>query len=409
MALALRGAPLIDGTGRDPFDATILVDGDRIRMVIESDPSKPVDTEVLDVSGLTLLPGLIDAHSHLGIVSAGHMADLPLALIAGHLFGNAERCLLSGHTTAREVAGADGGLKTAIELGVVRGPRLFPSGPLISQTGGHGDHWFSFLDHHHQPYFGNAGLTEAFNVVDGPDEMRRAVRRAFKHGATQIKLCVSGGVVSLTDSLSDTQFTVDEMRVAVEEAKARGTYVTAHALNTQGIRNGLEAGLECFEHGMDLDEQTVEQLAASGAALVPTLTVLELLFEKYEDWSVPEAVLPKARVLVDKAKASLRLAFDGGVTVGSGSDELGPDQNRRGLEIALKAEVIGPMEAIVSATKTNARILRVEDDLGTVEEGKFADIIAINGDPLAEPRLFDDPEAVKLVIKGGQVVKDIRA
>lgn len=407
MTLVLTGAPVIDGTGADPFAADLVVEGNRIAALHAR--TAPAKADVLDVSGLTVLPGLIDAHSHLGIVSAGHMADLPLAVIAGYLFGNAERCLMSGHTTAREVAGADGGLKQAIELGLVKGPRLFPSGPLISQTGGHGDHWFSFLDHHHSPYFGNAGLSEAFAVVDGPDEMRRAVRNAFKHGATQIKLCVSGGVVSATDSLTDTQFSIEEMKVAVEEAKARGTYVTAHALNTQSVLNGLEAGLECFEHGAVLDEATVARLRSAGAAVVPTLTVLELMFEKWEDWGVPQDVLPKARGLLDLAKTSLKLAYDGGVLIGSGSDELGPDQDRRGLEIALKAEVIGPMAAIVSATQSNARILRMADELGTVEEGKLADLIAVDGDPLAEPRLFDDPSRIKLVIKDGVVVKDIRS
>jgi imidazolonepropionase-like amidohydrolase len=407
MTLVLRGAPVIDGTGREPYDATVVLDGSRIISVAEQAPA--TRAEELDLTGLTLLPGLIDAHSHLGIVSAGHMADLPLAVIAGYLFGNAERCLMSGHTTAREVAGADGGLKTAIELGLVKGPRLFPSGPLISQTGGHGDHWFSFLDHHHAPYFGNAGLTQAFEVVDGPDEMRRAVRRAFKHGATQIKLCVSGGVVSATDSLTDTQFSVEEMKVAVEEAQARGTYVTAHALNVQSVLNGLDAGLECFEHGAVLDEPTVARLAAAGAAVVPTLTVLELIFEKWQDWGVPENVLPKARGMFESAKASLKLAYDGGVIVGSGSDELGPDQDRRGLEIALKAEVIGAMPAIVSATQTNARILRIADELGTVEADKLADLIAVDGDPVAEPRLFDDPTRIKVVIKDGVIVKDIRS
>ncbi|MHB8509227.1 MAG: metal-dependent hydrolase family protein [Candidatus Dormibacteria bacterium] len=407
MSLVLTGAPLIDGTGRDPFDATVLVEGDRITSLAAI--ATPAGTEILDVSGLTLLPGLIDAHSHLGVVSAGHMAELPLAVIAGYLFGNSERCLMSGHTTAREVAGADGGLKRAIELRLVKGPRLYPSGPLISQTGGHGDHWFSFLEHHHTPYFGNPGLSHTFDIVDGPDEMRRAVRNAFKHGATQIKLCVSGGVVSATDSLTDTQFSIDEMKVAVEEAKARGTYVTAHALNKQSVLNGLAAGLECFEHGVGLDENTVARLAKAGAAVVPTLTVLALIFEKWRDWGIPEDVLPKARGLLDDARRSVKLAYDGGVMVGSGSDELGPDQDRRGLEISLKADVIGAMAAIVSATQTNARIMRVAEDLGTVEVGKLADVIAVDGDPLSEPALFDDPSRVKLVIKDGVVVKDIRS
>jgi len=408
MPLVLQGAPLIDGTGRDAHAATIVVDGERIATVSESTPAPMADAEVLDLDGLTVLPGLIDAHTHLGIVESMHMAAIPLAVIAAQMFGNAERCLLSGHTTAREVAGADGGLRQAIDMGAIPGPRLYPSGPLISQTGGHGDHWFPWLDHHHQPFFGVAGLSQPFEVANGPDEIRLAVRNAFKHGATQIKLCVSGGVVSLTDSLSDTQLTVDEMRAAVEEATARGTYVTAHCLNVRALENGLEAGLQCFEHGVGLDEKTAAKVAAAGAAIVPTLTVIELMFEMYEEWGIDPIVLPKARVVLDDAKNSLRIAHEAGVKIGSGSDELGPAQNRRGLEIALKAEIIGAMNAIVSATRTNAEIMRIDDKLGTVEEGKLADLIAIEGDPLANPRIFDDPDNVKVVIKGGEVVKDIR-
>ncbi|HEX9888558.1 MAG TPA: amidohydrolase family protein [Nitriliruptorales bacterium] len=409
MALALTGGTLIDGTGADPVaGATVVTDGERIGAV-GADLPRPNGVEVIEVDGLTVLPGLVDLHTHMGVINVEDPGAMSVAETAAHLFRNAELCLLSGHTAAREVAGADGGLKRAIDQGLLPGPRLYPSGPLICQSGGHGDLSTPWIDHHHHaPFHGTPGLTQLSEVADGPDGVRLAVRGAFQRGATQIKVCVSGGVVSLTDSLEDTQFSVEELKAAVEEAHARGTYVTAHAHNVRSINNGLDAGLECFEHGTWLDEQTVSRLAEAGAALVPTLTVTALAVENWREWGIPEEVLPRFEGVTDAMKASLKLAFDAGVTIGSGTDILGPNQQRRGLEIALKAEVIGPMEAIVSATKTSAEILRASQDLGTVEEGKYADLIAVKGDPLAHPGLFEDADNIVLVVKGGHVVKDLR-
>jgi imidazolonepropionase-like amidohydrolase len=191
------------------------------------------------------------------------------------------------------------------------------------------------------------------------------------------------------------------------EARARDTYVTAHAHNVASIVNGLEAGLECFEHGTFLDEPTAARMAAAGAALVPTLSVLHLMKENWRTWGIPEHVLPRLDGVAEASERSIQIAVAAGVTVGSGSDMLGPDQIARGLEIALKATVMGPMEAIVSATSTSARILR-RSDLGIVEPGRLADIIAVDFDPLAEPEAWQDPDRVVLVIKGGIVVKDRR-
>jgi imidazolonepropionase-like amidohydrolase len=404
MALVLEGGTLIDGSGRDPVPGSrVVVEGERIASV---GGQRPRDAEPLEVTGLTVLPGLIDLHTHMGILSAAAPEAIPPAVAAAQLFRNAELCLLSGHTTAREVAGADGGLRQAIDAGLVAGPRLFPSGPALCQSGGHGDLSPAFLPHHHDP--GVPGLAQMTIVCDGPDRVRAAARTAFRRGATQLKVIISGGIVSLTDRLEDTQFTVEELRAAVAEARARDTYVTGHAHNVASIRNGLEAGLECFEHGTFLDEETAAQMAAAGAALVPTLTTIRLLASEWRAWGVPEAVLPRVTGAEEAMREAVKIAYAAGVTVGSGTDILGPEQNRRGLELALKAEIVGPMEAIVSATATNARILRRDHELGTVQPGKLADLIAVAGDPLADPTLFDDPDRVVLVVQGGRVVKDTR-
>ncbi len=414
MGLVFRGATLIDGTGRDPVErAVVAIDGSRITSVGRSE----VTGEVVDLDGLTLLPGLIDVHTHLGLATELHAlsapGSVPLAQLAAQIFTNVELALEAGFTTVREVGGLDGGVARAVELDLLRGPRVLPAGPLISQTGGHGDHrpQYQVLDHPHGPtgVMDHPGLVQLMSICDGPDEVRIAARRAFRHGATHIKVCVSGGVVSITDRLEDTQLSVAELRAAVEEAHARDTYVTAHAHNVRGIRSGLEAGIECFEHATFLDEETASALAAAGAAIVPTLAVVRLLrTDMAEAFGLTDAMIERAAGAEQAMANSMKLAIDAGVTVGSGSDLLGPHQNRRGLELVLHAGIVGAREAIVQATSTNAKIIRRDHELGTIEEGKLADLIAVDGDPLTEPELFDDPSRVKLVVKNGRIEKDLR-
>ncbi len=405
MGYRLHARAIVDGTGRDPIDrGTVAIDDNRIGAVGAPAPGGAgTDVDCLD---LTVLPGLIDAHTHMGLVEGDRLGVMPPALLAAHLFRNAELCLASGHTTAREVAGADGGLAQAIAAGLISGPRLFPSGPMLTQTGGHGEFGPPFLDHHHH-FTGLPGLSEPSVRCDGPDQVRIAARNAFRHGATQIKVCVSGGVVSLTDRLEDVQFTVPELRAAVEEAAARDTYVTAHAHNVDGIERGLEAGLQCFEHGTFLTEATAARMAAAGASLVPTLAVIHLLTTEYERYGLGEYVVPRVQGVEEAMGKAVLIAMEAGVRVGSGTDLLGPEQNRRGLELALRSRLHSPMAAIVSATRSNAEILHVADRLGTLEPGKLADCIGIDFDPLDSPEGFDDPDRVRLVIQDGSVVKDL--
>ena len=409
MTLVLGGGTLIDGTGADPVgDTVVVVEGELLTRVGHRAAFTAEGAEMLDCDGLTLLPGLIDAHSHLGLIAVDAPERVPPAVAAARIFRNCELALDAGFTTVRDVAGIDGGVAQAVAEGLVRGPRILPSGPILSQTGGHGDHAPAFLDASHYAYEGIAGISQINVTCDGPDQVRLAARRAFRHGATQIKVCVSGGVVSFTDRLEDAQLTVAELRAAVEEAEARGTYVTAHAHNVRGILNGLEAGVSCYEHGTFLDEATARRMAEAGADLVPTFAVLRLMTRQWRDWGVPEAVLPRLAGVEDAMAASMKLATAAGVRVGSGSDLLGPRQEHRGLELVIKSELLDPMAAVTSATSVNATILRLGERIGRVAEGLVADVVAVDGDPLAEPSLFDDPDRVVLVVKAGQVVKDTR-
>lgn len=405
MSLLLRGVTLIDGTGAEPVaNATVAVDGAFFGDISE-DAKPSAGAESLDLDGLTLLPGLIDAHTHLGIVDMHESDRTSPAELAAQIFANCGLALDGGFTTARDVGGIDGGVAATVALGLVRGPEILPSGPLLSQKGGHADHQSPWIDHPHA--HGVPGLVQTGITCDGPDEVRKAARIVLQRGATQVKVCISGGVASYTDKITDTQFSVEELRAAVEEAKARDTYVTAHAHHAKAILNGLEAGVECFEHGTYLDEATATKMAAAGAILVPTLAVTRLFISEADAWGLPTEFIPRMMGIEQAMAASMKLARDAGVTIGSGSDILGPNQNRRGLELVMKAELLGPMEAIVSATSTNAKVLR-RPDLGSVETGKQADLIAVSGDPLTDPELFDDPDCVILVIKSGRIVKDLR-
>lgn len=400
----LQGATLIDGTGAEPLPhAVVEIDG---RVITSVGARAGTGPDVVDLEGLTLLPGLIDAHTHLGAVRGASepVGTVSIAELAGHLFRNCELALEAGFTTCRETGGVDAGIVRAIEQGLLAGPRILPSGAAIAQEGGHGTLMPPFSDCFCP--LAIPGLLQITAMCSGPDDVRLAVRRNFRRGATQIKLMVTGGVVSLTDELNETQLTVEEIRAAVVEADARHTYCTVHAHNPRGVRNAVAAGVRCVEHGTDLDEETAAMMADAGCALVPTLAVARLMASEHARWGLPEMVVPRVRGVEKGMGDALLMARRFGIPIGSGSDLLGSDQNRRGLELVLRSELEDPMTAIRSATLDNARILHRSDRVGSVEPGKLADLVALDGDPLAEPALFDDPARIVLVIKDGSVCKD---
>ncbi len=400
----LGGATILDATGADPYrGSSVLVGDGHIRAIGEPTSS---DATAIDLDGLTLLPGLIDAHAHHGIVEVHDADRTPLAVLAARIVANLGRTLQEGFTTSREMGGLDGGFAQAVAEGMVSGPRLFPSGPLLCTTAGHGDLGPSYLPHSAHSHDRVPGLVQNGRPVDGPDAVRRAAREAFRHGATQLKMCISGGVVSLTDRMEDVQFSVDEMRAAVEEAEARHTYVAAHAHNTDAIRRGLEAGIHSFEHGTFLDAATAELMAARGAVLVPTLTVLVRWLADPGD--VPVTSRDRIASSLSAMQQAVRLGVEHRITMGSGSDLVGAVQQGRGDEIVHKAALVGAMDAIIAATRTNASILGWGDRLGTIEVGKIADLIAVDGDPLADPSVLADPRRIVLVVQDGRIVKDTR-
>jgi imidazolonepropionase-like amidohydrolase len=404
----LHGATLVTATGADPAPAGLLIE-DGLIARIGGDP--PRGAEVVECAGLTITPGLIDAHVHLGMSSAIDASinyGMSAAEIAADMFANCSQTLYAGFTTVRDCGGIDAGLPRAVDAGKVVGPRILQCGPIHCQTGGHG---------HFAPDWEPTdmwcardipGLRSLSVLSDGPEQMRKNARESFRRGAQFLKLCVTGGVISKHDELTDTQFTVDEIAAAVAEATARGAYVTVHAHNTTGIRNAVKAGARGVEHGTGIDEETAELMAANQVALVPTLAAVEAVLGNAVAGLPPE-VAARATHVRDAMVSGLLAAKQAGVRVGSGSDLVGPVQGHRGEELVLRAAVESPMEALMSATRTNADILGIADQIGTLEVGKRADVVAFAGDPLENPKLFADPSSVVLVVQDGVVVKDTRA
>jgi imidazolonepropionase-like amidohydrolase len=403
--IVFRNAFLIDGNGGDPApNATVVVSDGTVREVTPDDKTtKVVGGRVIDVKGKTMMPGLIDAHVHPNIfdLSMERLAALPTAVYVHRTTRNLETDIDLGFTTLRDAAVLDSGFRSAIDQGLIRGPRLLLSVRHLMQSG--------WGDEQEPGAHDRLGIFP--RVCDGPDEVRRAARQALGHGADQIKVMADGEVVA--ESKSDRarpgqwKFTVDELRAAVETAEAAGTYVMAHAYSPRAIQNCLTAGVRSIEHGNLMDAETAQMMATEGAYYVPTLTVYDVLAKEQRE-ELDAYTLEKLAMVRHKGRQALELAYRAGVKIGSGSDIVGPYQHLKGRELALKADVMTPMEAIVSATRTNAELIQMSDRLGTLEPGKLADLIVMDGNPLEDLTLFENGlERVVLVMREGKIVKDL--
>jgi len=400
------GGLVADGSGGDPSAVDVCVTDD----VISAIGRAPAGATTLDLDGRLLTPGLIDAHVHLGLSSpirAQFGFQLSAAEIAADIFANAGHALDAGFTTVRDTGGIDGGVVDAIAKGKVRGPRVLTCGPVQCQTGGHGYYgaeWepTELWQEHHVP-----GLCALSLMSGNANELRRNVRESFRRGASFLKLCVTGGVVGGHDRLSDTQFTVEEIAVAVEEAAARGTYVTVHAHNNAGIRNAVRAGVRCVEHGTDIDEPTAALMREHDVALVPTFAVVDQILEG-DGMDLDPVTKVRVAGVQDRMAAALKIARGAGLRIGLGSDLIGPNQQRRGEELRLRSELESPMQALASATNVNANILGLGETLGMVRVGLRADLVAWQSNPLEDAKAFADPDMAALVVKDGRIVKDVR-
>src|SRR5690242_15938120 len=401
MPTAIRCGTLIDGTGADPVrGATLLIENDTITG-IATNGEVPRDAEVIDAGHLSVMPGMIDCHVHLGSSTWGLQERLltPFSLIIAHALNHARITLEAGFTSVRDAAGTPRGVKMAIDQGLFPGPRLRIAVSALSQTGGHGDTVMP----------NGASIRPVselpLTVVDGIEAVRKATREVLRAGADQIKVHTSGGVMSPNDEPGATGFSPDEIAAIVYEARAAGKTVMAHAQATQGIKNAVLGGISSIEHGIYLDEEVIEEMKKRGTYFVPTLVAPLWVIRRAEKdpASVPPYALRKAREVMAAHQASFRLAVERGVRIAMGTDTgVGPHgSNAEELERMVEGGMT-PMQAIVPTTKSAAECARIAHLTGTLEVGKRADVLGIDGDPLADIRVLQNKDKLALIVRDGK-------
>lgn len=402
--LVLRGGTLIDGTGRPPLpDAAVVVDGGRIERVVSGPGADlPAGAEVVDVTGMTILPGLIDCHDHLAFhgYELASRWDLNEPGSTRHLrtARTIERTLAMGYTTVRDAGGLDAGFRAAIDEGLLRGPRLLTAVAIISPIGGIGDRVSP--SGHECMVPADPALPRG--VANGAEDVRRVVRLMIRAGADVIKCATTGGASSRAGhGPLDPAFDAHEMRALVDESHALGRRVMCHALGGPGLRIALEAGVDSIEHGCYLDEEPelLALMAERGTFFVPTLTVYE-----YHRESKVAHVRERARALREHHVESIQRALAAGVRVVAGTDAGGHGHPANAAELEhLVAAGLTPMQAIQAATGWAAECLGLEREIGTLDKSKRADLVVVAGDPLADVRVLQTPDRIRLVLKNGVV------
>jgi len=393
-----HGGDVFDGTGADPGPADVVVEGDRIVHVGAAGTGD--GDAAVDLAGRALLPGLFDCHVHVLFSGIDLVRDLqrPFSYRFFLAARNLEATLRTGITSVRDAAGADAGVRQAVVDGLIAGPRMQIAVDMLSQTGGHGDEHFPCG--HDVPLLSAPYPGKPATVVDGPDEMRRAVRELVRAGADVLKVATSGGVLSVASDPHAAQLRPAELDVLVEEATAAGRFVMAHAQAAAGIKNAVRAGVRSIEHGVFLDHEAIELMLERGTWLVPTLVAPTWVLESVEAGAtLSDASVRKAREVVAVHADSFARAVAAGVKVAMGTDAgVGPHgENLRELSL-MAGGGMSPAEVLRSATQEAARLLGVEDERGTVEPGKLADLVVLGGDPYD---LAAMPERIEQVWLGG--------
>lgn len=400
--VALVAKALIDGTGQVIFSPAVLIDNNKI-VAVTTKAKLPKDVTLIDLGDYTLLPGLIDLHVHPNLTTGDYQVDhLKASSAAKALLGlkNLQDILAAGWTTVRVAGDGDVGyanleIRDAINKGMFTGPRIFGAGHYLSTTGGGGD--INFLSYEQRVVAD--GL-----IVDGPEEVRKAVRTEIKYGSDWIKLLVTGAFMSAGDNPNNVHFSAEELKAAVDEASKRDVPVMAHAHAAEGIKLAVRSGVRTIEHGSFIDEEAMDLMIQKGTWLIPTFCV----HTYFEQQPTVDPALQKSLEIGRRTKesmyANMRLAVKKGVKFGLGSDNVGWPASFSASELAEYVSIgMTPMQAILCATKVNAEILRKEKELGTIEPGKLADLIAVKGDPLKD---ITELQRVKFVMANGKVVKN---
>jgi len=379
----------------------VLVEGDRFREVSDR-PIRSEAATVVDCGGRVLMPGLIDCHVHCmhDEVYMRRMEDVPLTLATARAAVRLRSMLDRGFTTVRDTGGTDWGIKTAVDEGLIVGPRLFVAGRSIGPTGGHADGRGRTNVGYPCPCCNTMAYLR--QMADGEDEIRQVVREQMRQGCDHVKIMVSGGVASPFDPLDSLQFSIAEIQAAVEEAEAFGRYVLAHAYAAEAIERAVANGVRTIEHGNLIDEPTAELMAREGAYLVANLVAYVAMKERAAQFGMPAEMLEKNEMVLEGGFRSLEICKRAGVKVAYGSDLLGALLEDQSREFSIRATLLPPIEIIRSATTIAAEVVRRPGKLGVVEPEAWADLIVVDGDPLEDITLLEGQGGhLAAIVKGG--------
>jgi imidazolonepropionase-like amidohydrolase len=399
-AVAIKAGRVLDvRTGQIAQNVMIIIEGDRITGIGPS-AVVPAGAEVIDLKSMTVLPGLIDSHTHLTFdPGVGGLVGLTRSPAREALTGakNARLTLMAGFTSVRNLHAngySDIALRDAVNAGEIPGPRILASGPMLSITGGHGDENFLPYEFQHK----------SDGVADGVDGVRAKTREIIKYGADVIKFSATGGVLSIGDDPRRSAFTPEEMQTMVSEAHRLGRKIAAHAHGGEGLKQAVLAGVDSIEHGTYIDDEAIRLMKERGTYLVPTVYLTDWFLENYDKLGLPPQIIAKAQEVMPAMKKNIAHAIQQGVPIAFGTDAAVYPHGLNAHEFAVLVRMgMTPLQSIQTATLNASKLLGIEDRAGTLETGKYADIIAVEGDPLKD---VTELERVKFVMKGGKVVKN---
>jgi imidazolonepropionase-like amidohydrolase len=406
----IKNGTLINGTGGTPIkDAAVLIK-DHIISAIGSEESIKIpdkNVNIVDAKGGFILPGFIDAHVHLMTDGFGREETIytPLSLYFYNVIERMQRTLNAGVTTVRDAGLADVGVKLAVEKGIIIGPRMQISVAPLSITGGHFDFMLNSGFDIKPTYPGYPD-----GIADGPEEVRKAVRKIMRAGAEVIKVMVTGGIISANDHPEYPQFTPEELNVIVEEAGYRNLQVFAHAHGKQGLINAVNAGMDSIEHGTCIDDECIGLMLSKGTYLVPTLIAMKINKERALDEAsdIPEWSREDSIRMEGVHEKNIKNAYKSGVKIVMGTDSGVVPHGRNLEELGYLVDIgMDPMEAIIAGTKRAAESLGWIDKIGTLEENKLADLVISKQNPLKHIKSLGNPDNILMVIKDGKIVKNL--
>ncbi len=406
-AILFTNARIFDGENAECAEGMqVLIEQGLIRE-ISPRQIKATEAQVIDVAGRTLMPGLIDAHVH----AYGCDVNVQKIELAGEAYRTAHAARMlgfaldCGFTTVRDIGGGDYSLWRAIEDGLIRGPRFYYAGKMLSMTGGHGD-MRPIGEAEHE--YCQCGRSNSLCVLaDGLDECIRAAREQLRRGAHCIKIMGSGGVASPTDPIWMNQYREDEIRAIVNETTERRTYTAAHCHPTSAVRRCVEYGVRSIEHGTMIDDATATFVASKGAFVVPTMAIIFALIETGRQLGFPAQSQEKAQVAYECALSGMDSMRKAGVKIGFGTDLLGATYVQQCREFSIRREVFTPLEILRQATSVNAALLQEQGRLGCIQPGAHADLLVLEGDPLSDIELLADRgRNLRLIMRGGQLVRN---